>query len=661
LKDETKQITSGQPQTNICGDVHGPILSGQFQGSVTINSHTNSAPFRLPLQKPPRPEKFIGREKELADLLRGLKSGSPVTICGPGGIGKTALVSEAIWHLAPDNNPPDNFPDGIIFHDFYRQPQAALALEAIARAYGEDLRPSLSVAARRALTGREALLVLDGTEAADDLDAVLDIAGSCGVLITSHKHSDAPAEWSDLPPLPLEQSIQLLQDWGKGWATDETTSHRICELLGGLPLGVFLAGRYLAQHNQLAQEYLAWLEKTPLEALDMGERRHQSILLLLERSLEKVNTIGRASLGVAGMLSLEPFESKLIQIALGLKPREANRFLGELVNNGLLQRPGAQYRVTHSLIRTYARERLVVHRNALLRLTGYYIAFVNEQCSRGKSCYTCLDANSAHIMALQSVCRDSGDLKSARALAWAMKDYLDLQGHWTKRVSMLEIGLSAARSDGARRDEAEFLNILGITYSNLGKVHRAVECFNQSLVIFRELSNIVGESRTLGNLGLVYYFLGETDKAIEAHKQNLIIARKIGNRQGESAALNNISIAYKSQGQYRQAIEFCEQALSIDRELCDYRGEGNVLGNLGSFYHYLGDTRQAINYYDQSLAIFRNLGDLLGESNCLNDLGVSYERLGDHRRAIEFHERQLVIAHEIGHLMVKGMPYLTLV
>ncbi len=171
-------------------------------------------------------------------MLRDLQPGRPITICGPGGMGKTALVAEAIWRLAPDNNPPDAFLDGIIFHDFYRQPQAALALEAIARSYGEDLRPGLSVAARRALAGRQALLVLDGTEAADDLEAVLDIAGSCGVLITYPKHSDAPAEWSDLLPLPLKQAIQLLEALGScSWVADKAASIHICEILGGLPLG----------------------------------------------------------------------------------------------------------------------------------------------------------------------------------------------------------------------------------------------------------------------------------------------------------------------------------------------------------------------------------------------------------------------------------------
>ena len=96
----------------------------------------------IPLQKPLRTQHFTGRAQELAKLLEDLQPGKIVTLCGPGGMGKSALAAEAIWTLAPGDDPPDRFPDGIIFHTFYHQPQAGLALEAIARAYGVDPRPA---------------------------------------------------------------------------------------------------------------------------------------------------------------------------------------------------------------------------------------------------------------------------------------------------------------------------------------------------------------------------------------------------------------------------------------------------------------------------------------------------------------------------------------
>ena len=638
----------------IVRDVDGPVLSGQFPGSLTFNYNSRSAPFRLPVQKPPRPEKFVGREKELTDLLRDLQPGRQVTICGPSGIGKTALVAEAIWRLVPDNDPPVNFPDGLIFHDFYRQPQSAIALEAIARSFGEDLRPSLSVAARHALAGRQALLILDGTEAADDLNAVLDIAGSCGVLITTHNRSDAPAEWSDLTSLPLEKAVQLLQDWGKEWATDETASNRICELLGGLPLAVFLAGRYLAQHSQLAGEYLAWLEETPLEALNIGERLHKSFPLLMERSLERVSEMGVSALSVTGILALEPFDSRLIQVSLSMKPREANRSLGELVNCGILQRPAAQYQVTHALIRTYARERLFPKRSSLSRLAGYYFTFVGTHCGLGLSGYACLESHRAHVLALQSACFDASEWRSVRALAWAMREYLDLQGHWTERASILEKGLIAARADNDRYYEGAFLSTLGLTYNKLGEYRQAKDFLEQSLSIAQEMSYRNNEGGALISIGTSCNFLGEHERAIELCDQALLIAREIKDKDLERAALSNIGIAHYYLGETRRAIEFFEKDLALIREHGDNSSKLNTICCLGVAYSRLGENHHAIELYEKYLTIAKETGNRQGEGNYLCNMGSAYHALGDSSKAITLHECALEIFREIGDRLGEG-------
>lgn len=79
------------------------------------------------------------------------------------------FTAEAIWTLSPGDTPPARFPDGIIFHTFYHQPQAGLALEKIARAYEVDPRPSPRDTALQTLTGKTALLVLDGAETVNRL------------------------------------------------------------------------------------------------------------------------------------------------------------------------------------------------------------------------------------------------------------------------------------------------------------------------------------------------------------------------------------------------------------------------------------------------------------------------------------------------------------
>ena len=147
-------------------------ITGFFSScSSRYSSHSRHKPLcQNPppaLQHPERADHFTGRQDELDQLVPTLQPGQVITLCGPGGVGKTALAAEAVWPLAPGDTPPERFPDGVIFHTFYNQPQVAVALEHIARTLGEEPRPDALEAARRALASRTLLLVLDGAENAD--------------------------------------------------------------------------------------------------------------------------------------------------------------------------------------------------------------------------------------------------------------------------------------------------------------------------------------------------------------------------------------------------------------------------------------------------------------------------------------------------------------
>ncbi|MBN1887558.1 MAG: tetratricopeptide repeat protein, partial [Thermoflexales bacterium] len=514
------------------GDISG-VTGGVVVGSGQI-THIHEAPAPpIPFQRPPRPQHFVDRRAELAQLVADLQPGRVVTLCGPGGIGKTALAAEVIWQMAPGDNLPDCFPHGIVFHTFYSRPEAAIALESIARAYGHDPRPDPAAAAQIALAGKRALLVLDGAEQADNLPAVLQVAGSCSVLVTSRAHRNAPEDWLDITPLPNAEAVQLIRAWGKDCAADSAAAGRICDLVGRLPLAVRLAGRYMAQRRQTAADYLAWLQDTPLAALDQGTRQRDSIPLLLERSLAQVSETARQALAVAGMLDITPFGRQVIVVGLEAEPAEAGRVMGELVDYGLLLPVGERYQVSHALVHTYAHGRLAPPPEILMRLAAHYEAFAKQQSALGLEGFARLNEERTHILAIQRACLAAGQWNTVRGLTWAIEDYLDLQGHSTERRTTLEMGLQAARASGHRQDERAFLNDLGNVYRDLGDAHRAIEFYEQSLVITREIGDRRGEGQTVNNLGNAYSNLGDARRAIEFYEQSLVITREIGDRRGE--------------------------------------------------------------------------------------------------------------------------------
>jgi tetratricopeptide (TPR) repeat protein len=612
----------------------------------------------IPLHKPLRTQHFIGRTAELSRLLADLQPGRTVTLCGPGGIGKTTLAAEAIWTLAPGDEPPIRFPDGIFFHTFYHQPQAGLALAALARAYGLDPRPAPRDAAQQALAGKRALIVLDGAEAADDLESVLAVTGGCGVIITTRRHADAPADYQDLEPLPRGESLALLCAWAGSYAVDPSgdlvAANEMVRLLGGLPLALFLAGRYLAQRRQQASEFVGWLNQTGLDALHFDDRPSKSIPLLMERSLTQVSETARAAFRIAGVLALAPFEAEAVAGSLDMTVASAHQALGELVDYGLVLRPNGSYQVTHALAHAYARGALFAEiagsEAAMIeRLAHYFAGVAQAESKNGPAGFAALDRQRAHIIAVQAAAGKAELWDAVRQITWKMKDYLDLKGYSINRIWVMQAGLEAARAVGDRYDEGAFLNELGLASHALGEHRRAIELYEQALAIVRSIGDREGEGNALGNLGNAYAALGETSRAVELYGQALDLDRAIGDHRGVAADLGNLGNAYRKLGDTRRAIDLYEQQLIVARTIGDRRGEANALGNLGNGYADLGETEQAIPFYERQLAITRAIGDRRGEAIGSWNLGEAYEREGDLQRAAAHMQVCVEYEIEIGH------------
>jgi len=135
------RLSSPQLQIGVVGDY------AHIEGGVHFY-HPIPQP---PLQRPLRPMYFIGREMEIDEILNYLRPGRIITLCGPGGLGKTAIAVEIIWRLSPDDKPPIVFPDGIVSHSFYDKSGTGLALEHIIRSFDPQAQDISGVMKGRAV------------------------------------------------------------------------------------------------------------------------------------------------------------------------------------------------------------------------------------------------------------------------------------------------------------------------------------------------------------------------------------------------------------------------------------------------------------------------------------------------------------------------------
>ena len=638
---------------NIAGNAHiGQIGDRGINAKIEhIEHYYASAPqITKPFEIPQRATYFTDREDELNYILSNLQPNRVITLTGPGGMGKSALAAEVVYFLTLKyQHLPRRFPDGIVWHNFYDQPEIDVALAHIARAFGIREEGIPFTLAREALRGKQALLILDGAEKTSDLSLILKLRGRCGILITSRKRQDASEKLVTMPPLKLTDAMSLLSQWGGQWAADQKAVRRICTLVGGLPLAVRLAGRYLAQQHEFAPIYAQWLADTPLEMLDQGERRKDSVPILLEHSVVQLEPIAIQIVRVIGIISTLPFAREHLAAALSLPLDVVRSGLEQLVDFGFLVRIEERYQVSHVLIHTYARHRLPPHQKTTRQLATYYNQWIRVQTQQGLEGYAQLDKERNHILAILKHVKESSLWDESNQLVWALQSYLGLQGYSSEHIQVLKIGVHSAQKRGDSYDESSHLGNLGLAYGNLGQSEQEIKYIELALDISREHGYRDNEGEHLGNLGRAYRKVGQVQQAIKYLQEALSISQELYDRKNECAWFINLGIAFAMLGQMEQAIEYFHKALAISQEIKDLRREGDCLGNLGIAYFDLGEVEWAINYFQQALAISEKIGHRVGVSTHLGNLGRAYRNLGQAEQAIAYFQRSLTISREIDH------------
>lgn len=192
------------------------------------------------------------------------------------------------------------------------------------------------------------------------------------------------------------------------------------------------------------------------------------------------------------------------------------------------------------------------------------------------------------------------------------------------------------------------LNAFGLVYDTLGEKQLALDFYNQTLPLRREVNDLTGMAITLNNIGKVYANQGENQLALDFFNQALTIQQESGDHSGMATALNNIGKVHDNLGEKQLALGFFNQALTIQKDINDLRGIATTVNNIGVIYDARGEKRQALGFYDRVLPLLQEIGDRSGEASIINNIGSVFDDLGEKQLALDFFNQALTIQREIG-------------
>jgi predicted ATPase/class 3 adenylate cyclase/DNA-binding CsgD family transcriptional regulator len=628
LRDLGEHVLRGLVRPERIYQVVAPGLPEDYPPLKTVDAR----PRNLPAPATP----FVGREAELAQIEALLQGGQCrlISLVGLGGSGKTRLAIQAAAQSQA-------FPHGVYFAGLAATstPEGTVAAIADALQMPFYVRPGLSLSPDAAqaqllsyLSGKEALLVLDNCEHliaapfAELVAGLLAAAPGLKLIATSRERLNLPGEWVlEVAGLSFPvgdggedireyAAVRLFVEGARRAgpfvpaAPDWPAIGRICQLLGGIPLGVEMAAAWTKVLS--CQEIAAELERDLLALIATWRtvpERHRTLRAVFDHSWRLLSDEERDA-----FCRLSVFRGGFHRQAAAEVAGVSLSLLGALIDKSLLRRASAGRFEIHPVLRQCAAEKLAANPDAYAearlqhaRYYGEWLSGMNEKLKGGEQ--------SAALAALRSEAQNLHD-----AWQWLIeqRDLERLSGVLPAMILFHEMGGWPAGAQEVTRLLLDMLRALGQAAS--GGPATSAEADD-------------------GLLALVLAVLRHFDQTLECkertdayQRQSLEIAQELPDSQEKAfiLLLNSMGPGILTP---RQCIDLSQQCIDIFQRLGDAWGTALaqlILGDAAGFWQAV-DPELARHSYHSGLEGFTQLGNEWGRAMCLTGL-ANVERQAGH-------------------------------
>lgn len=640
-----------------------------------------------PSQLPAAASSYVGRSHQLQQL-DSLLSAEPtahaevMTVVGPPGVGKTALV----LHWAHVHE--EEFGDGQLFADLRgHSPLPALSpadvLARFLRALGappDGIPAGEEEAAalyRTLLADRRMLIVLDNARSADQVRPLLPGSGRCRVVITSRSQlaglvAAEGARRLGLDVLNLSEAHTLL---GRILGEERVAAEpdavvNLARLCGWLPLAIRIAGaNLLANPSLTVSQYCAELAGGSLiGGLQVEGDERSTVRAAFDLSYL---ALPEAAQRVFRLLSLIPGTdiTPLAAAALtGQSAADTGRLLRGLAHSHLVLEPTPGRYGMHDLLRSYARE-LAGEQEAeesLRRLLDWYLTRAEAAAELpDREGAEWLAAERENLVSAVLYTGQSGAHRLAWRLAEALNGHLSLGMHTADRLAVARAGLAAALADGDLRAQSAALLRLGDCDWAAGRNVEAEQQYSRALELAEQAAWIEGQAALLRRIGAAHQENGAMREAVHflSRARGLTEAgASTGIAEGIGAADDLISqglMCWKL-GSLHQAVDHYTRAARIFEGLGSAGGAAIAHTNLGIVYRALGRPLDAIEVMSRALPVFAEEGNRASETVALSCLSTAHSDLGDHVRGAVLARRAVALAQELDNTRLEASAWFSM-
>lgn len=610
---------------------------------------------------------FIGREHDLKELITLLENPDVrlVSIIGIGGMGKSRLSLE-VGHSIHKH-----YEHGAVFIDLTttRNPDdiALLTANTLGITIGDKRDPKNLLFDY--CHKKELLLIFDNCEHVLSgmplLTDILKHASAVKIIATTRERLNLRMETTYFLDPVTEHGHELFTEVAtlmyphiEFSEADHIHINKVVALVGGVPLALILAAMWvdMLPVDEIADEIQHSLDILAAEMGDMPKRQ-RSIRAVIDPTWKRLSEPEQQAFMWASVFR-GGFTREMFQEVTGASIRA----LQTLLNRSLVNHSYGRRYDMHSLLRQYARDKLIDHRmladakNAHLEILMHY-----SQHHAGRM------FDGYFLESLDALARETDNIRAA--LDWSLQGNHIERGvalilangdFWLTRSRVLEANTYVEKAI-QQSQHPMLLYWQSVYLDRLGHI-------DQSLEASQQLFDYGEAHQDHEFLAYGQFRLGITKDRLEAlqlFKSALSHALKTDNQQLIANIYNYLSFADSDQLPIDDPNSYTQQALKIFESLGDLHGISRITNNIAISYYDIGRNQEAKDLMDYSLQLKQQIGDRAGEARRFTTLSMWAIAEEEFEQAQEWLVKSREICEELGEqerlsyvLSTEGLLYL---
>lgn len=633
---------------------------------------------------------FIGRHADMVQLVAQLEKSRLVTVKGPGGVGKTRLVSEILKSLRESGKTRrrDSFVEfeslmGSTFESVVEAMLAELGCSFAAEKQSLDVLVNYLAAA-------PSLLVLDNCETAHAAvaEVVRELIKKCPsltILATSQQvlglqgieyvYSLSPLAVPDKPITMLSELevlesyqlfVQRVQSMNGEWipsSSDVESLASVLKLTDGIPLAIELVAAWIPDLSP--RDISIGLEKTLLGTMTTADRgvnvdhqRHRSMQGCLEWSLECVKKTNPEDSEHFSRLAVfeGAFTGAAVQVVCGVT--DAASLLRRLEKASLVHRccgtDPCRYRLLN-LARAFAKRKLSgagLERRLRQQHLEYYgkLASTWDGDDDGEQEYPCSVNNDWQDMLEAARLAANLELRPYLPYVWQISrvlgPFLQQRGLWAERERLCWDAVGAAKCVSALGPFERTLIDLGITLEMRGKRQEAEAQYQASYdsATRKGKPNRNHQSMALQRLCKVRVKLGKINEARIALQELEQVTALLESPNAKARSLDVIAVLHQIIGDQAKVGDIHEESLVLRLSFPgNDEGVARSMRNQGLAYLRERRLQEAEKHILQSLRYWTSKGHDWEKAFDLHSLAdICSRQAGREAECLEYFKKCLV-------------------